>query len=111
MTMLAQRYGMVRPRAKRCLDIRVGKESIERAACIMDTLLKALDVSAIELIQDGRGKGGTQSTVRPWTFIWKRKQGVRNTSLQQQSRKNWMKIRITVTGYPRTSSFPLEIYP
>jgi hypothetical protein len=45
----ADDHGMVRPRAKRCLDIRVGKESIERVARIMDTLLKALDVRGIEL--------------------------------------------------------------
>ena len=31
-------HGMVRPRAKHCLDIRIGKESIERAARIMDIL-------------------------------------------------------------------------
>ena len=59
----ADDHGMVRPRAKRCLDVRVGKESIERAACIMDTLLKALDVRGIELIHDGRGEGGTQLIV------------------------------------------------
>jgi hypothetical protein len=47
----ADDHGMVRPRAKRCLDVRVGKESIERAACIMDTLLKALD--GTQLIVDG----------------------------------------------------------
>jgi hypothetical protein len=42
--------GMVRPRVKRCLDVRVGKESIDRAARIMDTLVKALDARDIELI-------------------------------------------------------------
>ena len=54
----ADDHGMVRPRAKRCLDIRVGKESIEHAAHIMDTLLKALDVRGIELIHDGEGGRG-----------------------------------------------------
>jgi hypothetical protein len=46
----ADDHGMVRPRAKRCLDIRIGKESIDRAARIMDTLVKALDARDIELI-------------------------------------------------------------
>ena len=59
----ADDHGMVRPRAKRCLDIRVGKESIERAGRIMDTLLKALDVRGIELIHDENGEGGTQLIV------------------------------------------------
>jgi hypothetical protein len=59
----ADDHGMVRPRAKRCLDIRVGKESIERAERIMDTLLKALDVRGIELIHDEEGEGGTQLIV------------------------------------------------
>jgi len=59
----ADDHGMVRPRAKRCLDIRVGKESIERAGRIMDTLLKALDVHGIELIHDENGEGGTQLIV------------------------------------------------
>ena len=53
----ADDHGMVRPRAKRCLDIRVGKESIERAARIMDALLKALDVRGIELTHDEKGDG------------------------------------------------------
>jgi hypothetical protein len=59
----ADDHGMVRPRAKRCLDIRVGKESIERAARIMDALLKALDVRGIELTHDEKGEGGTQLMV------------------------------------------------
>jgi hypothetical protein len=59
----ADDHGMVRPRAKHCLDIRVGKESIERTARIMDTLLKALDVRGIELIHDKKGEGGTQLIV------------------------------------------------
>ena len=59
----ADDHGMVRPRAKRCLDVRVGKESIERVACIMDTLLKALDVRGIELTHDEKGEGGTQLMV------------------------------------------------
>ena len=57
----ADDHGMVRPRAKRCLDIRVGKESIERAARIMDTLLKALDVRGIELRHDEKGGSGVHS--------------------------------------------------
>jgi len=64
----ADNHGMVRPRAKRCLDIRVGKESIERAERIMDTLLKALDVRGIELIHDEEGEGGTQLIVDGETF-------------------------------------------
>ena len=54
----ADDHSMVGPRARRCLDIRVGKESIERAERIMDTLLKALDVRGIELIHDEKGEGG-----------------------------------------------------
>jgi len=46
----ADDHGMVSPRAKHCLDIRIGKESIDRAARIMDTLIKALDARDIELI-------------------------------------------------------------
>jgi len=46
----ADGHGMVRPRAKHCLDIQVGKESIDRAARIMDALIKALDARDIELV-------------------------------------------------------------
>jgi hypothetical protein len=55
--------GMVRPRAKRCLDIRVGKESIDRAARIMDTLIKALDTRDIELVHTENKEWGTQLVV------------------------------------------------
>jgi hypothetical protein len=48
----ANDYGIVRPRAKRCLDVRVGKESIDRASRIMDALIKALDDRDIELVFD-----------------------------------------------------------
>jgi hypothetical protein len=44
-------YGIARPRLKGCLDIRVGKASIERAARIMDALIKALDARGIELVR------------------------------------------------------------
>ena len=59
----ADDHGMVRPRAKRCLDIRVGKESIERAARIMDALLKALDLRGIKLMHHEKEEGGTQLMV------------------------------------------------
>jgi hypothetical protein len=48
----ANEFGIVRPRAKRCLDIRVGKESVVRVSRIMDALLKALDDRDIELVFD-----------------------------------------------------------
>jgi hypothetical protein len=48
----ANDYGIVRPRAKHCLDVRVGKESIDRASRIMDALIKALDDRDIELMFD-----------------------------------------------------------
>lgn len=59
----ADEYGMVRPRAKHCLDIRVGKESIERAARIMDTLIKALDARDIKLIHEDKKEWGTRLVV------------------------------------------------
>ncbi len=42
---------LVSPRAKQCLDIRVGKESVERALRIMDALVKALDARGLELVR------------------------------------------------------------
>jgi hypothetical protein len=48
----ANEYGIVRPRAKHCLDVRIGKESIDRASRIMDALIKALDDRDIELVFD-----------------------------------------------------------
>ena len=59
----ADDHGMVRPRAKRCLDVRVGKESIDRAARIMDTLVKALDAHNIELVHTENKEWGTQLVV------------------------------------------------
>lgn len=48
----ANEYGIVRPRAKHCLDARVGKESIDRASRILDALIKALDDRHIDLVFD-----------------------------------------------------------
>lgn len=59
----ADDHGMVRPRAKHCLDIRVGKGSIDRAARIMDTLVKALDARDIELVHTEDKEWGTQLIV------------------------------------------------
>ena len=59
----ADDHGMVRPRAKHCLDVRVGKESIDRAARIMDTLMKALDARDIELVHTENKEWGTQLVV------------------------------------------------
>ena len=59
----ADDYGMVKPKAKHCLDIRVGKESIDRAARIMDTLIKALDARDIELVHKEDKEWGTQLIV------------------------------------------------
>ena len=59
----ADDHGMVRPRAKRCLDVRVGKESIDRVARIMDTLIKALDARDIELVHTEDKEWGTQLVV------------------------------------------------
>jgi hypothetical protein len=109
----ADDHGMVRPRAKRCLDIRVGKESIERAERIMDTLLKALDVRGIELIHDEEGEGGTQLIVDGETLGFHLEEKARREKYQPTAveQKNWMKTRITVTGFPTTGSSHLEIYP
>jgi hypothetical protein len=59
----ANEFGIVRPKAKQCLDIAVGKTNIDRAMRIMDALIKALEargfpVSVIE------GKNGYATTVR-----------------------------------------------
>jgi hypothetical protein len=47
----ADDYGMVRPRVKDCLDVRIGKGSIDRVSRILDALIKALEVRGIELVQ------------------------------------------------------------
>jgi hypothetical protein len=59
----ADDHGMVRPRAKRCLDIKVGKESIDRTARIMDSLLKALQARNIDLVLGDKKEWGSQMLV------------------------------------------------
>lgn len=41
--------GLKQPRARGCLDIRVGQDSIDRAILIMDTLVKALEARGIDI--------------------------------------------------------------
>lgn len=41
--------GLKQPRARGCLDIRVGQDSIERAILIMDTLVKALEARGFDI--------------------------------------------------------------
>jgi len=59
----ANDYGIVRPRAKRCLDVRIGKESIDRASRIMDALIKALDDRDIELVFDDEDRQSARMVV------------------------------------------------
>ena len=56
-------YGIARPRAKHCLDIRIGKDSIDRASRIMDALVKALEARGIELIYNEEQEGCMQMVV------------------------------------------------
>jgi hypothetical protein len=41
--------GMIRPKAHGCLDVRVGKDSIDRAVRILDTLVTALDARGLSV--------------------------------------------------------------
>jgi hypothetical protein len=41
--------GLKQPRARGCLDIRVGQDSIDRAILIMDTLVKALETRGVDI--------------------------------------------------------------
>jgi hypothetical protein len=41
--------GLKQPRARGCLDIRVGQDSIDRAILIMDTLVKALETRGFDI--------------------------------------------------------------
>jgi len=59
----ANDYGIVRPRAKRCVDVRVGKESIDRASRIMDALIKALDDRNIELVFDDEDRQSARMVI------------------------------------------------
>jgi len=74
----ANENGIVRPRAKRCLDVRVGKASIERAARILDALIKALEARGIELIHDENEEGRNQLVVAGETL---------GASLEEQTRR------------------------
>ena len=52
--------GLVRPKAKQCLDIAVGRSSIDRAVLIMDALVKALEGRGYPTsILETEGKRGT----------------------------------------------------
>ena len=55
------RHGQAR--AKGCLDLYVGKASIDRAALIMDTLMKALIARGIEVVHEEQKEWGTQLVV------------------------------------------------
>ena len=48
----ANDYGLVKPRARHCLDVRIGKQSIERASRILDALVTALEERDIALVFD-----------------------------------------------------------
>jgi len=56
-------HGLAKPRAKRCLDLKIGKDSIDRAARIMDALVKALKEREIELRLEDEGEKCTRLIV------------------------------------------------
>lgn len=52
----ADEKGMIRPKAKGCLDVTVGSESIDRAMRILDALIKALESRSYRVfVKDGEG--------------------------------------------------------
>lgn len=59
----ANDYGIARPRARQCLDVRVAKDSIERASRIMDALIRALEARGIELTFSEEGEYGSRLVV------------------------------------------------
>lgn len=61
-------YGMVRPRAKNCLNVRVGKASIERVSRILDTLIWALEARGIEIVQGEKEDDSLQMLVNDETL-------------------------------------------
>lgn len=78
----ANDHGIVRPRAKRCLDIRVGKASIERASLRMDTLIKALEARGIDLVHDEQEAGTTQLVVDNETLAFRLEEKSRREKYQ-----------------------------
>jgi hypothetical protein len=48
----ANDHGLVKPRARRCLDVHIGKQSIERASRILDALVRAMEERDIALVFD-----------------------------------------------------------
>lgn len=51
-------YGMVRSWAQDCVEVRIGKPSIKRVSRVLDTLIRALEVRGIALVEskkDGEG--------------------------------------------------------
>ena len=56
--------GLVQPRAKKTLDVRVAPDNVERAMLIMDTLLKALESRSLEVrLSERDGVWATTVTV------------------------------------------------
>jgi hypothetical protein len=90
--------------AKHCLDVRVGKESIDRASRIMDALIKALDDRDIELMFDDEDRQTARIVVDGETlgFSLERRRIGNGISRLVRSRRNWRKTPITVTGCQTT---------
>jgi len=59
----ANEAGIARPRARQCLDVRINKDSIERATRVMDALVRALEARDIGLIHDREGEYGSQLVI------------------------------------------------
>ena len=97
----ANDHGIARPRAKHCLDVRVGKESIERAARIMDALMKALDARGIDVIRDEKEEGGTLLVVDGETIGFRLEEKVRREKYQptpaeqkELDKDSWYRYRL-----------------
>jgi hypothetical protein len=108
----ANDHGIARPRAKRCLDVRVGKESIDRAARIMDALMKALDTRGIDVIRDEKEEGGTLLVVDGETIGFRLEEKVRREKYkptpaeQKELDKDGIATNFLMISFSR-----LEIYP
>ena len=78
-------YGMVRPRAMDCVDVRIGKASIERVSRILNALIRALDVRGIGLVEGKKEQDGLRLLVDGETLEFRLEETARRERYQPTS--------------------------
>lgn len=113
----ANDHGLVKPRARRCLDVHIGKQSIERASRILDALVRALEERDIALVFDEEERQSARMAVDGETIGFSLEEKVRRERYQpapaeqkKLEKDSWYRYRLPDDKFFPSGDLSLKLH-